>query len=356
MLFGESAARHFGYSSARVRVMKSRLLSKKTIDDVVSAKDISSVISILFNSDYKHEIEEFGGQEIKNERIDFALSKNMAKQLTKLIEISPSTERKITRTIVGKWALYNIKLAMEAKDKKQGFDSIARYVVDVGKYNSSVIKEAMREESIEGLLNKLMINSPYYGILKDAQEAYKSTKSAPEAIATIDKSYYKEMQSVIFSLRTVSNEAALLLKMEIDSKNVLTLIRAKRFGAKFSEVSSLLIDRGTMTRSMLENAYTNSKDVEAFASQLKGLHLKEASDEYKNSKHKQLLTFEIAMKNSIFNDALRLLSHSILSFGTILAYAYMKEIEIYTLRILINSRLYGLDKEETAKLISWRKS
>ena len=144
MLYGSKAARRYGYSSARVKAMQSRLLSKKSIDDITNAKDIDSVVSILFNSEFKHDLEEFGGLEIRSEMIDFALSKNMAKNITKLILIAPATERKIVRSIVGKWALYNIKLAMEAKDKKKYFDSIARYIVDIGRYDSSAIKEAMR--------------------------------------------------------------------------------------------------------------------------------------------------------------------------------------------------------------------
>ncbi|MDE1851948.1 MAG: V-type ATPase subunit [Candidatus Micrarchaeota archaeon] len=355
MMYGSKAARRYGYSSARVKVMQSRLLSKKAVDDIANAKDVESVVSILFNSDLKKELEEFGGLGIPAEMIDFALSKNMAKNITKLISIAPTTERKLVRSIVGKWALYNIKLAIEAKDKRKDFDSIARYIVDIGRYDSSAIKEAMREESIEGLLGKFMINSPYYPILKEALDTYKGTRSAIEAIAAIDKAYYRNLRSILMPLRQLSNESALLVKMEIDMKNILTLIRGKRLGMKFSDMDSMLLESGRFSKKALEQAYTDSKDAAELASHLKEMNLAQAADEYKGSKTKQLLTFEIAMKSSIFNSAVRTLSHSILSFGTILAYSYMKEIEIYTLRILINGRLYGLSKEETAKLISWRK-
>lgn len=354
MLSGSAAARQYGYSSARAKAMQSELLSHKTIQDVMNAKDSSAILSILFQSSYKTEIEEFGGKEIKNEMIDFALSKNMAKNLIKLIGIAPTTEKKLIRAIVGRWSLYNIKLALEAKDRKQNYDSIARYVIDAGRYDAAAIKEAMREETIDGMLNKFMINSPFYKILKDAQEAYKNTKSAIEAVAAIDKSYYKELGSIIIQLRTIHPESALILKMDIDMKNLLTLIRAKRLNAKFADVEKMLIERGNISMQSLESMYTGSKDIEALVSQVKSLDLQEAVKVYNESKVKRLLTFEIAMKNSIFNNSIRLLKHSILSFGTMLAYAYMKEIEVFTIRIMVNSRLYGLSKEETARLISWK--
>ena len=67
---------HYGYSSARVKAMESRLITNKTMQEIINAKDASTIIEILFQGDYKHDLEEFGGLEIKGELIDFALSKN----------------------------------------------------------------------------------------------------------------------------------------------------------------------------------------------------------------------------------------------------------------------------------------
>ena len=60
------------------------------------------------------------------------------------------------------------------------------------------------------------------------------------------------------------------------------------------------------------------------------------------------------MRNGIFDSSIRLLRHAVLSFGTIIAYMYMKEIEVYTLRISINSAHYGLSKEDLSRLMIWK--
>ncbi len=82
MISGSAAARHFGSSSARVKAMESRLMTSKAMQEIINAKDASSIIAILFQGDYKKDLEEFGGLEIKGELIDFALSKNLAKSVT----------------------------------------------------------------------------------------------------------------------------------------------------------------------------------------------------------------------------------------------------------------------------------
>ncbi len=334
--------------------MESRLMGKKTMQEIVNAKDIDTIVSILFQGDYKSELEEFGGLEIKGELIDFALSKNLAKNVAKLVQISPSTEKKQMRAIAGKWNLYNIKIAIGAKDRGASFDSIARYLIDYGRYDSAFIRDLMREESIEGMLNKSMINSPYRNILAEALETYKKTKSAIDAVSDIDKYYYKELGGVILGLRTIDNSSARIIKMDIDMKNILLMLKAKRAGMKFTEISGSMVESGGMTMAELEQTYNGSKDVPSMAAQIKAYDLKAPAELFKSEKNPQMLTFEIGLRNSIFESSMKLLKHSILSFSAILAYAYMKEIEIFTLRILINSKLYGLGKEEASRLITWK--
>ncbi len=354
MLSGSAAARHYGYSSARAKALGSKLIDEKTMRDIINAKDVSSIISVLLHGEFKEDIEEFGGMEIKAELIDFALSKNLARNAGKLVHIAPSTERKLIRSIVGKWDIYNVKLLLEAKEKRQSYEAIARYVIDYGRYDSAAIKEAMREDSIEGLLNKLMINSPYVDIFRDALETYKKSRSVPDTVAEIDKSYFKSLGGVIVGLRVIHNESARIIKMDIDMKNILYMIKAKRAGLKFTEISPMMIERGNMQVHELEQIYNGSKDIESMALQIKAYDLKPAVEAYKQSKIKQLLVFEVGLRNAIFENSVKLLKHSMLTFGTILAYSYMKEIEIFTLRILINSRIYGLSKDETSRLIVWK--
>ncbi len=354
MLAGYSAANVYGYSSARVKAMEARLLDKTTMQSIINAKDVSSILAILFQSDYRKSISEFGGLQIKNEMVDFALSKNLAENVGKLVTITPTTQRKLTRALVGKWDLYNVRLALEAKDRKLSYAAIAPQIIDHGPYNSAFVKEVLREETVEGVLAKFMINSPYAAILQAALDTYRKTRNMPETLAKIDEMYYQALENVILALKNLHYESSMVLKMDIDMKNLLLLLRAKKYGTKFGDISDALIERGSLDRKALEQMYNGSGDVESFIAQVKNFDLKEALSVYRGSKSKHLIAFEIGMRNSIFNTALRLLKHSILSYGTIVAYIYLKEIEIFTLRILIKSKFYGLSKEELSRLLIWK--
>jgi vacuolar-type H+-ATPase subunit C/Vma6 len=260
------------------------------------------------------------------------------------------------QAIVGKWDLYNVRLAIEAKSRKRPFESISKYLVNLGMHNASVIKEAMREESVEGMLSKLMINSPYKAMLSDAAEAYKKNRNSLESISALDKDYYLYLGSMAMALKNSKEgrETSYMLRMELDVRNILTMVRGKRASMKFGEIQGLLVGKGNISLASLEKMYSGSKDVDEMVSQLKSFDIMPAMERYRKDPHKQLITIEMGLRSSMLSKGMRMLGHKILSFGTILAYVYMKEYEISILRVLINGKAYGLDKEEAERLIGWK--
>ena len=300
--------------------MESFLLDGRQMEEIMKAKDTGAIIALLYQMDYRQDLEEFGGTSIKEELIDFALSKNLARRLGKLVDISPTTDRKLMRSIVSKWDLSNIKLAIEAKGRKASYESISKYVVDEGRYNRQIIKEAMSEESVEALISKLMINSPYTAILRSAAEEYKKRKRAVDAVNAIDIGYYSVLGSTVSKLRTVHPQSSRMLKISIDVRNLMLLIKAKRVSMKFTEIEPLIAEHGTIAKEELSKMYEGSKDLESFVESIKIADMQNALEVYRKSKNKELLSFEIALRNAMLKDSVSLLGHSVLSFGSILAY------------------------------------
>lgn len=333
--------------------MESMLVDPPTMQHIIDAGDVSGILAILFQTDFKEDISRYGGMEIKKNMIDFALSRNLANHVNKLEAIVPTTQRKLIRAIIGKWDFYNVRLAIEAKDKKEDFDKIEPNIVDGPVYKQATIREAMREGSVEGVMSRLMINSPYSAILKDASAVYSRTKDISETITSLDIGYYGTLSGVIFELTNAHYQSALIIKKEIDMKNILTLIRAKRLGIKFQSIEKYLIGSGNITRKSLEQLFGSYSGIEDMIQHIDAFDLKESLDVYKRTKN--LISFEIGMRNHIINYAIKSLKPTILSFGTILAYIYLKEMEIYTIRISVNSKLYGLTSEDISRLMIWKK-
>ena len=119
----------YGYSNTRAKAMESKLIDSATMRSIADAKDIDSVLAILFQTDYNAAITKFGGLEISTMMLDFAVSENMAERVNKIAQITPKSDKHMIRKIIARWDLSNVKRVLEAMDRKQPYDAISRYII-----------------------------------------------------------------------------------------------------------------------------------------------------------------------------------------------------------------------------------
>ncbi len=352
---GIRASIKYAYSSTRVKAMESNLLKKDAYERMLAAKEPGSIAAMLLQTDYKPEIEKLGGAKTMDTLIDFALSRNLGRETSKLISIAPKDQRDIVTSIAGVWDVNNLKLTLEAVGSGRSFDDVSKYVIDTRYVGPNVVNAAMGAKSVEGAIEKLIAATPYSSILRQALDVYRKTHSTTEANNAIEIGYYSQLGSTIDRVMKLDKEAAALIRKRIDMRNVLTLLQAKRYGSDFAKVSPHLLPNGTVSPKSLERMFKNAKDVQALAEGVKVFNLRQALASYNESKNKPLLLFEISMLNDVFTGALKGVRHSMLSFGTIVAFLYLKEIEVFTLRILVKGKSYGLSDAEIKGMISWLK-
>jgi V/A-type H+/Na+-transporting ATPase subunit C len=348
-----NSASMYGYSSTRVKAMESKLLGSEVLTQISKMDDVASMVGILLQTDYKPYIDEFGGKDVRGNLIDFALSKSLEKDLQKLIAIVPKEQKDMTAHIVGRSDAQNLKLVFYAKVTGRGFDEISKYVIESRSVDVETIKRAIEEQTLEGAVSKLVVRSPYGGIVSNALEVYKKTGNLSEVYAAIDRGFFRFLDDSMRKLAGISQESASVIRLDIDMRNVLTILRAKKYGMPLERLNDLLVDKGITSVERLLEIFESSKDVVDVASQIKSFDLKDVAANYESGSQKQMLPFEIAMRNQIFKKASSLLRHSMLSYGVIIGYYYLKEIEVFTLRILINGKAYGLSKEDVSKMIAW---
>ncbi|MCL5239103.1 MAG: V-type ATPase subunit [Candidatus Marsarchaeota archaeon] len=352
---GLKDAMKYAYSNTRVKAMESKLVSRETLERMLAAKDPGSIAAMLLQTEYKSDVERFGGVKAMGTLVDFALSKNLGKEISKLISIAPKDQRAIMIAIVGEWDIGNIKVMLEAVASKKRYEDVSEYIIDTKYAGLSIAKEATAAKSVDEAIAWLTLHTPYAEMLDSALDAYKRSHSVVEANAALEQSYYLKLGGTIQRLSTIDREAAGLIRSRIDMRNVLLLLEAKKHRLDFSVVSGRILPNGTMQTGALEKLFKDAKDAGELAASAKAFGLKQAAAEYAASGTKPLMIFEIAMLNEIFRKALRSVRHSVLSFGALVAFLYLKEVEVFTLRILIKGRSYGLSDTEIKGMISWLK-
>ena len=347
---GYGAAVLYGYSNAYVKAIESKLISKAAMQGISNASDIHSILSILINTEYKKSLEDFGGMDITTEMIDFALSKNLGESINRLSDITPLLKKKVMISYIAKWDLYNIKLSLEAKDRVQKPDTISKYLINTNFYNSAFIRQAMEESAnVEDLLIKYTVNSPYKRILQRGIETYKKSHSILEVNIELDKAYYENIGRMLFELGNEEHSIYMIIRNEIEMKNIMSLLRAKRGGLSFERIKPFLISRGFSDENSLMSAFESSKDIDELVQQISRFDLKPALEDYKKTGN--LLYFEIKMRKEIFEMSNKSLRHSVLCFGTIFEYMYQKEIEVSMLRLIVKAVQYNLNKTELSAML-----
>lgn len=345
----------YGYSNARVKAMESRLIGGEMFERMLAAKEKESIVGMLLQTSYKDYIEEFGGVAAMDTLIDFALSKSLGDETNKLVLVAPKHQKNLILPLVGIWDVHNIKLILGAVETKKGFDQISRYLISSRYIDSEEAKEIVTSEDVEGAINRLMGSTPYSDVLAVALETYKKSKSMVEVNSQIERAYYAKLSSTITKLTEIDRNAATLVRKNIDMRNIITLLKGKKYGLSFAALSGLLIQNGSVGISRLERIYESSKSLEALIDNTDVFDLRKALEQYNASKNKALVIFEIAMRSNIFIDALRTVRHSVLSFGSIIGFFYLKEIEVFTIRILVKGKAYMLSDDEIRSMITWLK-
>lgn len=344
----------YGYSSTRVKAMESRLLDRNTINQLAGMDNVASMVGFLLQTPYKEYIDQFGGKNVPGELIDFALSKSLEVDIKKLISIVPKEQKEMTAHLVGGSDAQNIKLVFYAKATGKAFGDVSRYVVESYNIDDDTMKRALEEPTMEGAAERLAVRSPYGNIVRAALNTYKKTGNLTEVNATIDNGFYKELTSAMRKLYGISRESAGIIRMDIEMHNVLMLLRAKRHGMGIDRLGALLLEGGITSNESMLAIFEESKDMHDVVGMVKSFDLRHALDLYEKGNNRQMLLFEISMRNAIFGKARAILRHSTLSFSVIMGYFYLKEMEVFTLRVLINGRGYGLTKEEIGGMIDWQ--
>ncbi|MEM3791164.1 MAG: V-type ATPase subunit [Candidatus Micrarchaeaceae archaeon] len=341
-------AAYYGYFSARTKAMSRLLLSDEEISQIIEAKDYGEIVSILYQKDFKEDLEEFGGVKIREDMIEFALSKNLARSLIKLSIASPPIERNATLHILGKWELENLKVALQAKDSGKKFEDIEKYLIDYGRYKAQIMKEYMKEESIEGILERASINSPYKKELEEGIEEYRKSKNIRRAIAKMFNAYYSSLKGLMVWIRAAQPEAARIIKKDIDIKNLLLFLEGKKIRRNLESIKEEEIEGGTLELGKIEEIYSKSDSYDKLLEMLPSIGIKTYGT-------RSVVEAEAMMRRELLEHSKRLLSHLSLSYGTIIAYAYAKDAEIFNLRIIINGKKFGIEREEMKKMIIWKR-
>ena len=336
------SALEFGYANARVRAMRSRLLKEEMVKEILGAESTSGIIGELLQTSYRKELDEFAGESIKENMVDFALKRNLERSVEEVIRITPRHYKKTMLTLLSKNDYQTIKIVINAKQNGYSFERISRLLIPSSVIGEKRIKAAFECATIEESAHALADGTIYSEIVEGAMAAYRKSTNIIDFELAIDKGSYASIHSQASKLRSNDINMARIISLDIEMRNVMTALRAKHANIPEEQLQSLLILGGITQISAILDAYRSAKDTLELAAGIKSFDLSKAN-EVGESARQRMLGFETSMRKQFLKRCMMLLGSSMLSLGSLMVYFYMKSAEVSSLRNIANGKSYGID-------------
>jgi len=222
-------ARGYGYGNARLRAMRSRLLSKADYEALLTRTSIDEVITALAETGYQTDIEtallRVGGVDCIFE----ALRANLTRTLCKIKSFFAGPPQTLIEILLRHWDRHNLLTILRGQQQEISAERVLAAVVPVGLLDQVSLRELTRQPGLRATLDLMTTwRLPYAQPLRQVRAR---TGTVPE-LAQLEMALNRFHYASLFKALTQGNgnHAILLdlLKTEVDLVNLRTALRLVR--------------------------------------------------------------------------------------------------------------------------------
>ncbi|EFI41634.1 V-type ATP synthase subunit C [Peptoniphilus sp. oral taxon 386] len=313
----------FIQQSAIVRVLEKKLLNKSVFDRMSESRNLEDALRILGDSVYQSYILKLN----RNEDFEEALKSEQEDVYKKAYDLSP--DDRIVDILVLKYHYHNIKVFI--KENILGEDFRQLYI-EYGNFDVEKIKKQF--------LNEKNSSGEFYEVIKLSKEEYEKTKDPQCIDIIVDEFYFSRLKELVKDID--SDLFYKYIEDLIDFTNINTLLRCQKQERTLGFLNRVLIDGGSIKKNEFFRYLNNKIDEDSMLFKPTRIYryVKHGIEEYNQTN--SLLTFEKEKDNYFINlikDVKRI------TYGPEVLFAYLlaKEMEIKNLRIIMISKMNGLD-------------
>lgn len=221
----------YGYINARIRGMKSRLLTHRALDDLVLKPDLESLIADLENGPYRDDIIEAKVHFAGVLCIEYALRQNFIRTFRKIQDFTRSEveAEQYIRIFLHRWDVQNIKTILRGKNIHATADEILGCLVPAGELDEATFRELLRQPDVRATIDMLATwRIRYAKPLTEAFPEFAKTKDLAVLECALDRFYYTDALAAVKEPTYNNKLIRDLLSLEVDVVNLRTVLRMVR--------------------------------------------------------------------------------------------------------------------------------
>lgn len=351
----------YAYVNARLRAMKSRLLSRSAYAELLNEPTVEDVVAYLTHTVYQPAMEaaliKSSGWECLSEGVRQHLGQTLGK-ITGFF----GRRSQLWGILIGRWQVFNLKTILRGQANNVPADEVLSALVPVGDLQESDFSRLVQQTSVRATVDLLATwSNPFARPLLEAMPRYAEDRDLSDLELALERARYHVAFKQLAAMDDDDSvdQVRKILREEIDATNVLTLLRlsgtgvtgarfAQRYGTSAPE-AVLIKGDGLATQRLM--AYGEIPTVEQLVRDLRstefGDALARAQVRY-DEKH-SLSIFEDEIEGQVARRHYGFFRRDPLSIGIAVAYLAAIVTEVRNLRVIGRGKAAGWKREDIEK-------
>lgn len=351
----------FDYGNARLRAMRSRLLSRRELDELAECEDLQGLITTLAKTPYRRSIETALARTEGMQCITEALRSDLVNTIGKVNEFYRDQAGEMVAIVLRTYDIHNLKAIFRGLSRNVPSGEILATLLPVGKLNYLTLVELARATGLRGAIDQIAsMGLPFARPLLQLRARGSGASERGDRLGAdtfeielaLDRWHFQEAQDY---LKNEAEDGSWLLKalhLEVDLANILTALRfaqapqersqiAEQIGS--SDIVRLFLGPGNLPFSLLAEvgmADTLEVAVEMLAGTIYDSYLKIGFEKYHQSG--RLSDFEKQLRRFRLHWTAGMIAKDPLGIGVVLGYLALKETEVSNIRWIAQGINLGL--------------
>ncbi|MCS7233797.1 MAG: V-type ATPase subunit [Synergistetes bacterium] len=330
---------------ARIRAIRGELLNKEVLEEALNSKSLEGLVDIIKKTPYGKD----KPLPYSREGLERLLKSSIIDIYLKVLEFMPKRSREFLKATIKRFEIDNIKRILTSK-LKNGEEISKEALYDL---------KGLSYLDIDELLSARKLSEAVEVLRKSSYGEYLEGKLPEEDVETIfgiemilDYGFFKELIQLNETLDPIDKDINnFYFGMQCDLINLGWIIRAKNyFSLREEKIFSYTLPFGRYLNNKKLKELTQAKKIEDFLKPLSNTPWGEEIGKFTDLKDPLI---ERKLLKRFYNSVTKspLIRNNLFSIGSFIELLCQKEMEIYDLTVIIESKAYDIPPETVRPLL-----
>lgn len=342
----------YGYANARIRGMRSRLLDRHFVDQLIEETSVQRLVHDLTETEYGPDLEEALIHGLDATNIDVALTNNMTRTFQKIMGFLNPEAAYLVTTLLGRWDVFNVKSILRAKHMHLPIEELKGGLLPAGQLSPVDLEHLAMAEDVRAVVDIAGTwGLPMAGALREGHAEFMRTGELASLELALDRYYTEWARQRLKRRGANARMAERVLAMQVDVANLVMVLRLQSADVEHIDVAQFFLEGGTDITLELYMQLAAMSDTDEVLDKLRGTPYGRALDEVSMTYLEQnsISVFERALEDLFMRRTLGIAKGDPLGIGVAITYLWAKQNEVTNLRIIVKGKSVGMPVDRVRK-------